>query len=197
MSGIGLVQACPWKFEIWGKVCTLFGSGLIIKCIFKTFLQRPLQTFVIIFIHFNKFGDTVCCGRPLPTLLIVYGEAICVVVLLAESKRLSKPNQSRQRGRDRLHWVYLGSVSSLHRCAQMNLTTPPTCTVPQGEQRNRSSVKVTSACQCSSRSRRVPAGHYILTRSSMSLTSPASAFNVVADLCRSVTPGSLFFSFWG
>lgn len=67
MSGMGLVQACPWKFEIWEKVCMLFGSGLIIKCIFKTFLQRPLQTFVIIFIHFNKFGDTVCCGRPLPT----------------------------------------------------------------------------------------------------------------------------------
>lgn len=77
----------------------------------------------------------------------------------------------------------------------MNLTTPPTCTVPQGAQRNRSSVKVTSACQCSSRSRRVPAGHYTLTRSSMSLTSPASGFNVVADLCRSVTPGSLFFLF--
>lgn len=77
----------------------------------------------------------------------------------------------------------------------MNLTTPPTCTVPQEAQSNRSSVKVTSACQCSSRSRRVPAGHYILTRSSMSLTSPASGFNVVADLCRSVTPGSLFFFF--
>lgn len=29
----------------------------------------------------------------------------------------------------------------------------------------------------------------------MSLTSPASGFNVVADLCRSVTPGSLFFLF--